>query len=97
MNLYRGCIVAKKGAASKMLFRSLIRENGCFPTNDMQTPSPLLRSGHLDIKDAKCAKNKYGHEISYHIILHLGAAGVQKGRFGRPKIQLSSKVAKFAG
>ena len=30
-------------------------------------------------------------------ISHFGVAAVQKGCFGRPKIQLSSKVAKFAG
>ena len=36
-------------------------------------------------------------KISYRIISRLDAADVQKGRFGRPKIQLSSKVAKFAG
>ena len=29
-------------------------EMGCFPTNDTQ--SPLLRSGHLDIKDAQYAE-----------------------------------------
>ena len=38
-----------------------------------------------------------GRKISYHIISRLGAATVQKGRFVRPKIQLSLKVAKFAG
>ena len=56
----------------------------------------ILRSGHLDIKDAQCAKKKGGRKISYHIISRLGAAVVQKGRFGRPKIHLSSKVAIFA-
>ena len=49
---------------------------GCFPTKDMQTTH--LRSGHLDIKDAQCAKYKDGRKISYHIISRLGAAGVQK-------------------
>ena len=43
----------------------------------------------------QCAKNKDGHKISYHIISRLGAAAVQKGRFGCPKIKLSSKVAKL--
>ena len=66
---------------------------GCFPTNDMQTPLPL-RSGHLDIKNAKCAKKYDGRKISYHIISRLG---VQKECFGHPKIQLSSKVTKFVG
>ena len=32
-----------------------------------------------------------------HITSRLGATGVQKGRFGRPKIEFSSKVAKLAG
>ena len=36
-----------------------------------------------------------GREISYHITSRLGAAGVQKGRFWRPEIKFSSKVAKF--
>ena len=69
---------------------------GCFLTKDMQTPPPL-RSGHINIRDEQCAKNKDGRKISDHIISRLGAMGVQKGRFGRPKIQLSSKVTKFAG
>ena len=67
---------------------------------DMQTPPPLpippLRSGHLDIKDAQWAKKNDGWEISYLITWRLFATGVQKGRFGCPKIQLSLKVAKFA-
>ena len=58
---------------------------------------PSLRSGQLDIKDAHCAKKNYGRTISYHIISRLDAADVQKGRFWHPKIQLSSKGAKFAG
>ena len=57
----------------------------------------IRRSGYLDIKDAQCAINKVGRQILYHIISRLGAAGVQKGCFGHPKIQLSSKVAKFTG
>ena len=62
-----------------------------------QTPPPLpLRSGHLYIKDAQCAETKDELKISYHIISRLGVMGVQKGRFGRLKIQLSSTVAKFA-
>ena len=36
-------------------------------------------------------------KISHHIISRLGATNVPKGRFGRPKLQLSSKMAKFAG
>ena len=59
-------------------------------------PSPL-RSGHLDIKDAQCAKKNDGRKFSYNIIPRLGAAGVRKGRIRRPKFQLSSKVAKFHG
>ena len=62
----------------------------------MEIPLPL-RSGHLDIKDAQCAENKYGRKTSYHILSRLGAIGVQKGRFGHPKIQFSSKAAKFVG
>ena len=58
---------------------------------------PLLRSGHLDIKDAQCAEDKDGRKISYHVVSRLGAVGVQKGRFGRPKIQFSSNVAICAG
>ena len=45
----------------------------------MQTPPPL-RSGHLDIKDAQCAKKNYARKISYHIISRLGAAGVLGAR-----------------
>ena len=59
--------------------------------------APPLRSGHLDIKDAQCAEIKEGRKISYHIISRLGAEGVQKWRFGRPKIHFFSKMAKFAG
>ena len=71
---------------------------GCFPTKNMQTPSlSPLRNGHLDIKYAKCAKNKDRPKISYHIISRLSAVGVQIERFRCPKMQLSSKVAKFAG
>ena len=52
---------------------------------------------HLDIKDAQCAETKDVLKISYHIMTRLGAMGVQKGRFGRLKIQFFSKVAKFSG
>ena len=68
---------------------------GWFPTTDMQTPP--LRSSHLNIKNAQCIKNKFGRKISCHTISCLGAAAVQNRRFGRPKIPISSKVAKFAG
>ena len=68
---------------------------GCLLTTDMQTPP--LRSGHLDIRDALCAKKNEGLKISYHIISRLDAAAFQNRRFGRPKIQLSPEVAKFAG
>ena len=70
--------------------------SGCFPTKDMHTLS-LLRSSHLDIKDAQCAKKNDGRKILYHSISRVGTAGVQKRHFGRSNIQLSSKVAKFAG
>ena len=40
---------------------------------------------------------KDGRIIVYLIISRLGAAVVQKEYFGRPKIQISSKVAKSAG
>ena len=42
-------------------------------------------------------KNMKG--VKFHITSYrgLGAAAIQNGRSGRPKIQLSSKVAKFAG
>ena len=55
-----------------------------------------LRCGHLDIKDAQCPNKNDGRKFSYHIISRLGATGVQKGRFGRLKVQLSLRVAKFA-
>ena len=61
----------------------------------MQTPHPL-RSDHLDIKDAQCAKKHDGREISYHIS-RLGARSAQTRPNGAPIIQLSSKLAKFAG
>ena len=57
---------------------------------------PPLRSGYLDVKYAQCARKNDGCKVVYHIISRLGAADIQKGRFGRPKIQLSSKMAKFA-
>ena len=55
-------------------------KSDCLPTKDMQTSPPLLRTDHLDIKDAKCAKKNDGRKISYHLISRLGAAGVQKER-----------------
>ena len=61
----------------------------------MQTPLPS--SGHLDIKDAQCAKKIVVVKLHISFISGLGAKGVQKGRFGRPKMQLSLKVAKFEG
>ena len=64
--------------------------------NDMQTHLSLsypIKSGYIGIKDAQYAENKDGGKIH-----HIGfrRRGRQKGRFGRPKIQFSSKVAKFA-
>ena len=50
-----------------------------------------------NIKDAQCAENKDGRKISHHTISRLGATVVQKGRFGRPKIKISPKLAKLAG
>ena len=42
-------------------------------------------SGYLDIKDAQNAETKDVLEISSHVISCLGAMGVQKGSFERPK------------
>ena len=44
----------------------------------MQSPPPpsTIRSGHINIKDAECAKKNDGREISY-IGLRLGATGAQ--------------------
>ena len=53
-----------------------------------------LRSGHLDIKDAQCAKKIMGVNLMSHHIA-FGAVGVQKERL--KKIQFFSKVAKFTG
>ena len=69
---------------------------GCFSTKDMQT-SPPLRSGHLDIKDAQCAKTKEVLKKPYHIISRFRVMSVKKERYDRPKIKFSSIVAKFAG
>ena len=66
-----------------------------FPNQGYADPPPL-RSGHFDIKDAQWAETKYMLNISYHIISRFRFMGVQMGRYGRPKIQFSSKVAKFA-
>ena len=73
---------------------------GCFLTTDLQTPPlppPHNWPSRHNIKDAQYAKENYGRKISYHIISRLGAAGVQKVRFGHPKIQVFSKVTKYAG
>ena len=48
---------------------------------------PPLRSSHLEIKDAQCAKKSDWRKILYHIIPRLGAADVQKVRFGHQKNQ----------
>ena len=78
----------------KNAYRELKKIIGPVPSKDMQTQPahPLFRSGHLDIKDVQCAKTKDMLKISYHIILR---SGVQKW-LGHPKIQLSSKVTRFA-
>ena len=55
-----------------------------------------IRNGHLDIKDAQCARKNDGRKTSYHIISRIGATAVKKGRFRHPKIRLFSKVSKFA-
>ena len=52
-------------------------------------PRPLI-SAHLDIKDTNVLKIKL--RVKFHNILRLGAANVQKGHFGRQKIQFPSKV-----
>ena len=62
---------------------------------DVQTPH--LRSDHLDIKDAQCAKKNDGRKISYHIISRLSIAGSQTRPNSAPKLRLSSEVVKFAG
>ena len=76
-------------------FLLIVNNTGLLPSSGYADPP--IRSGHLDIKDAQCDKKNDGHKISYHIISRWGTAAVQKGRFERPKIKLSSKVAKFAG
>ena len=55
-------------------------QRGYFPTNDAQTHP--LRSGHLDIRDAECAKKMMGAKLKKK----LGAAGLQKVRFGHSKM-----------
>ena len=68
---------------------------GLFLNYGYAEPSPLpfppLRSRCIDIRDAQCAKKNDGRNISYHLILRLCAATVQKGRYRHQKIQLSSK------
>ena len=75
-------------------FLLIVNNTGLLPSSGYADPP--IRSGHLDIKDAQCDKKNDGRKTSCHIISRLGAAAVQKGRFGRPKIQLSSKVTQFA-
>ena len=53
-------------------------------------PPPLI-SGHLNIKDAQCAEAKNVLKISYV------SYRIQCKPKIDPKIQFSSKVAKFAG
>ena len=60
-------------------------------------PLPPLRSGHLNVKDAQCAETKDVLKKSYHIMSSFQVMGVQKGRFGRPKVKFSLKLAKFTG
>ena len=67
-----------------------------FPNYGYAEPPPL-RNGHLDIRDAQCALKNDWRKISSHTISRLGATGVQKGCFGRPKIQLSSKTRHLQG
>ena len=57
---------------------------GPVPSKDLQTPP--LRNGHLYIKDTQCAETKDVQKISYHIISRFLVIGVQKGRYGIPKI-----------
>ena len=65
-----------------------LEDLGYFPTTDMQT-HPLGRD-HLDIKDAKCPKENYGRQISYHIISRLGAAAVQMLKCSKRHVELRS-------
>ena len=51
---------------------------------------------NLDIKDTQCAKTQGRRKMSHHIVLRLGATGVQKRCFRRQNIHFSSKVTKFA-
>ena len=92
--LHRSVIILDVCHLSEYFYKLELNELSPVAINDKQTPS--LRSDHLNINDAQCAENKDGLKISYHIITCLGTTGVQKGRFGRPKVQFSSKVAKFA-
>ena len=68
--------------------------NWMFPNYEYEDPSPPseVASDHLHIKDARCTQKMIG--VKFHITSH---HSVQKGRFWHSKIQLSSKVAKFAG
>ena len=56
-------------------------------------PSPHLRSGHVDIKDAQCAENKDGRKISNHImfISRLAVRALKRGFFGTQKFNFLQK------
>ena len=65
----------------------------CHTTKDIQTtPPPFSEVAILTQKMRNVLKN-YGRKIACQIMSRLGTTWVQKGHFGRPKIQLSSKVA----
>ena len=67
---------------------SILGKNSRFPTTDMQTPLPHLRSDHLDIKDAQCPKKMM--DVKFHITSYFvwvlrpfkrGVLGAQKFNF----------------
>ena len=81
----------------KLYYSSNIYKYRLFTNYEYADSPPPLRSDHLDLIDAQRAKKNDGHTISCHIISRLGAAAIQKGCFGHPKIQLSYKLTIFAG
>ena len=70
---------------------------GPVPSKDMQTPPPLLRSGHLCIKDAQSAETDEKLCIRFFRFLVFELLESKKVQKDAQKIKINSEVAKFTG
>ena len=65
-----------------------------FKALDFQTP-PHLRSGHLDVKDAQCAKKMMGKKCRITLYRVWAPRASKRGVLGAQKFNFLQKVAKI--